>query len=41
MARLTHKPLPHSEEAERAVLGALLLEPARLVEARTRLQSRE
>jgi replicative DNA helicase len=30
--------LPHSEEAERAVLGGLLLEPQRLAEVRTRLE---
>jgi replicative DNA helicase len=41
MARSPHKPLPHSEEAERAVLGALLLEPARLAEVRTRLEPRD
>jgi replicative DNA helicase len=29
---------PHSEEAERAVLGGLLLEPQRLAEVRTRLE---
>jgi replicative DNA helicase len=32
------KDLPHSEEAERAVLGGLLLEPQRLAEIRTRLE---
>ena len=32
------KALPHSEEAERAVLGGLLLEPQRLAEVRTRLE---
>jgi replicative DNA helicase len=32
------KALPHSEEAERAVLGALLLEPAHLARVRTCLQ---
>ena len=30
--------LPHSEQAERAVLGGLLLEPLRLAEIRTRLE---
>ncbi|HET9229389.1 MAG TPA: replicative DNA helicase [Thermoanaerobaculia bacterium] len=33
--------LPHSEEAERAVLGALLLEPLRLAQVRTRLEPRD
>ncbi|HWN45420.1 MAG TPA: replicative DNA helicase [Thermoanaerobaculia bacterium] len=33
-----HKALPHSEEAERAVLGALLLEPVRIAQVRTRLE---
>ena len=33
--------LPHSEEAERAVLGGLLLEPLRLAEVRTRLEPRD
>lgn len=33
--------LPHSEEAERAVLGALLLEPLRVSEVRTRLEPRD
>ncbi|HSN87100.1 MAG TPA: replicative DNA helicase [Thermoanaerobaculia bacterium] len=32
---------PHSEEAERAVLGGLLLEPRRLAEIRLRLQPRD
>ncbi len=32
---------PHSEEAERAVLGALLLEPLRLAQVRTRLEPRD
>jgi replicative DNA helicase len=32
------KVLPHSEEAERAVLGALLLEPLRIAQVRTRLE---
>jgi replicative DNA helicase len=36
-----HKVLPHSEEAERAVLGALLLEPLRIVQVRTRLEPRD
>ena len=35
------RPLPHSEEAERAVLGALLLEPAHLARVRTCLQPRD
>lgn len=33
--------LPHSEEAERAVLGALLLEPLQIVQVRTRLEPRD
>jgi replicative DNA helicase len=33
--------LPHSEKAERAVLGALLLEPARLAQVRNRLEPRD
>ncbi len=33
--------LPHSEEAERAVLGALLLEPMRIVQVRARLEPRD
>ena len=36
-----HKALPHSEEAERAVLGALLLEPLRIAQVRTRLEPRD
>ncbi|HEX5718153.1 MAG TPA: replicative DNA helicase [Thermoanaerobaculia bacterium] len=32
------KALPHSEEAERAVLGTLLLEPLRIAQVRTRLE---
>ena len=36
-----HKALPHSEEAERAVLGALLLEPLRIAQIRTRLEPRD
>jgi replicative DNA helicase len=36
-----HKALPHSEEAERAVLGALLLEPVRIAQVRTRLEARD
>jgi replicative DNA helicase len=32
---------PHSQEAERAVLGALLLEPIRIAQVRTRLESRD
>ncbi|HYG62262.1 MAG TPA: replicative DNA helicase [Thermoanaerobaculia bacterium] len=39
MAR--HKALPHSEEAERAVLGALLLEPLRIAQVRRRLDARD
>jgi replicative DNA helicase len=35
------KALPHSEEAERAVLGALLLEPLRIAQVRTRLEARD
>jgi len=41
MARSAPKPQPHSEEAERAVLGALLLEPKHLVQVRNRLQPRD
>ncbi len=33
-----HKALPQSEEAERAVLGALLLEPLHIAQVRTRLE---
>ncbi len=33
--------LPHSEEAEKAVLGALLLEPMRIAQVRTRLEPRD
>jgi replicative DNA helicase len=33
--------LPYSEEAERAVLGALLLEPLRIAQVRTRLEPRD
>jgi replicative DNA helicase len=33
--------LPHSAEAERAVLGALLLEPLRIAQVRARLQPRD
>jgi replicative DNA helicase len=33
--------LPHSEEAERAVLGALLLEPLCIAQIRTRLEPRD
>jgi replicative DNA helicase len=36
-----HKALPHSEEAERAVLGALLLEPLHIAQVRTRLEPRD
>ena len=32
------KTLPHSEEAERAVLGAILLEPRRIAQVRSRLE---
>lgn len=39
MAR--HKVLPYSEEAERAVLGALLLEPLHIAQVRTRLEPRD
>jgi len=35
------RPLPHSEEAERAVLGGLLLEPGHLARLRTVLQPRD
>jgi replicative DNA helicase len=35
------RPQPHSEQAERAVLGALLLEPQRIAEIRLRLQPRD
>ena len=35
------KALPHNEEAERAVLGALLLEPRGIVQVRTRLEARD
>jgi replicative DNA helicase len=38
MTPMAQKALPHSEEAERAVLGALLLEPAHLARVRTCLQ---
>ncbi|HKH49009.1 MAG TPA: DnaB-like helicase C-terminal domain-containing protein, partial [Thermoanaerobaculia bacterium] len=38
MARARKLPLPHSEEAERAVLGALLLEPIHLARVRTFLR---
>ena len=38
MARARKLPLPHSEEAERAVLGALLLEPIHLARLRTGLR---
>ncbi len=37
----SQKALPYSEEAERAVLGALLLEPAHLARVRTCLQPRD
>ena len=36
-----HKALPHSEEAERAVLGALLMHPLRIAQVRTRLEPRD
>ena len=35
------KALPHSEEAERAVLGALLLDPQLIAQVRTRLEPRD
>ncbi|HWN44267.1 MAG TPA: replicative DNA helicase [Thermoanaerobaculia bacterium] len=35
------KGLPHSEEAERAVLGALLMEPLGIAQVRTRLEPRD
>ena len=38
---MAQKAMPHSEEAERAVLGALLLEPAHLARVRTVLQPRD
>jgi len=38
MAKPASNTLPHSEEAERAVLGGLLLEPQRLAEVRTRIE---
>jgi replicative DNA helicase len=41
MAMPAQRAMPHSEEAERAVLGALLLEPLRLAEVRTRLEPRD
>jgi replicative DNA helicase len=41
MLRSRQRALPYSEEAERAVLGALLLEPERLAEVRLRLQPRD
>jgi replicative DNA helicase len=41
MARPQHRAQPHSQEAERAVLGGLLLEPQRLAEVRTRLEPRD
>jgi replicative DNA helicase len=41
MAMLGPRAMPHSEEAERAVLGALLLEPLHLAEVRTRLEPRD
>ena len=41
MIRTRQRALPYSEEAERAVLGALLLEPERLAEVRLRLQPRD
>jgi replicative DNA helicase len=37
----TPQTLPHSEEAERAILGALLLEPSRLSQVRNRLELRD
>jgi replicative DNA helicase len=41
MAKPQHRDQPHSEKAERAVLGGLLLEPQRLAEVRTRLEPRD
>jgi replicative DNA helicase len=41
MTRPLTQPLPHSEEAERAVLGALLLEPLRVAQVRNRLEPRD
>ncbi len=41
MARATPKLPPHSDDAERAVLGALLLEPKKLIQVRTRLEPRD
>ena len=41
MTRPRQKFVPHSEEAERAVLGALLLEPLRIAQVRTRLEPRD
>ena len=41
MARPQNRAQPHSEKAERAVLGGLLLEPQRLAEVRTRLETRD
>jgi replicative DNA helicase len=41
MAKPQHRGQPHSEKAERAVLGGLLLEPQRLAEVRTRLETRD
>ena len=41
MARPKQQFVPHSEEAERAVLGALLLEPLRIAQVRTRLEPRD
>ena len=35
------KTMPHSEEAERAALGTLLLEPLRIAQVRTRLEPRD
>jgi replicative DNA helicase len=41
MAKPQQRAQPHSQEAERAVLGGLLLEPQRLAEVRTRLEPRD
>ena len=41
MSRPRQKFVPHSEEAERAVLGALLLEPMRIAQVRTRMEPRD
>ncbi len=41
MTRHTMTELPHSAEAERAILGALLLEPMSIAQVRTRLELRD